>query len=336
MRYLVSIIFILNVSLLFSFPITDYDFRLPTSVISPIEGSCGGINVASNNDNYIVFTNPALLATIKKTNFSVSFILPSKNYETIGSVLNKVPFLEENKFRGFAFQGNKIGLGYQVLSEDKFDIQNEAGDKIYQDYKLNSYLLGFSDSIDNYHWGLSLKLLSGRLVYLKQEKVLTGNESILVTKEFIDSRALGYSSDLGLHTAKNNFSFGFVVNDILSKIYWKDYDSYKIKTRVTTSVEYSSDSYILGFGLNNRWNIKTKPFLNTYYAYKYSFGRPDDLQYSILRFGVCSKEFKDQDNILFNLGLGYMYRIFKIDIALQSQGWKANQTQYLFSVSVGE
>ncbi len=335
-RLTLLLIIYFNACLLISFPISEYDFRLPTSVVSPVEAAYGGVNVASNTDFYLVFNNPALLATVRQTTFSASFVLPPNNYQEITSVLNTTPFLENNKFRGFSFQGKQIGLGYLVLTEDKFKRTETNGNQTYQDYKINSYLLGFSDSIDSYHWGINLKLLSGRLVYLEQEKIYSDGDSLLSINTFIDSRALGYSSDLGISTSKHGISYGLVFNDLLSKIYWKGHSSGEIRTRVTTSVDYTAGNYSFGIGANNRWNINTKPFLNSYYAYRFNFGRPDDIQTASMRFGVCSRDFENQDSILFNMGFGYMFRMMKVDIALQSQGWKANQTQYLFSLSLGE
>lgn len=329
------IILCLTFSSLFSFPISVYDFRLPTTSISPMEAALGGLNVATGDDFFLMYTNPSLLANVRRTTFSASFKLSSDSYENFSSVLKTQPFLKNNNFRGFTFQAKQIAFGYQVLTEDRFKIETENS-KLYQDYKLNSYALAFSDTVGTYNWGLNLKLLDGRLVYLSQDRLISGVDTLLIASQFIDSKALGYSFDLGLSTSKRGLSYGFVVYDVYSAIRWKSHDKHKIRTRGAFTIDLSSQNYSIGAGVNNRWHSKSEPFYNQYYVYRFSIGRPDVLQQGSLRFGMCSKDYKNQDSILFSFGLGYFYRIVRIDIAMQSQGWKSSQTQYLFSLSVGD
>jgi hypothetical protein len=92
----------------------------------------------------------------------------------------------------------------------------------------------------------------------------------------------------------------------------------------------------IGAGMNSRWMFKEAPFYNAYYAYRFNIGHPDSMQHSVLRAAVMSRHFRDADDVLFCFGIGYFFRIVRFDLSLQSKGWKANETQYIFSLSIGE
>ena len=335
-----KIIFSLCLLILFhclsAFPIAVYDFKLPTSTASPVEAAMGGLNVTSAEDFFLVYSNPSLLRHLRKASFSMSFAIPPNSYDQLADVLKTPPFLKSNKLRGLAFQSKQVGLAYQVLAEENFTITDSLlYKKIYQDYKLNSYAMAFSDSVGKYNWGFTGKLLTGRLVYLS-ESYTSSADSVFIKEDFIDSKAFGYSFDLGINTRTGPFSYGLVVYDIYSTINWKGYKNGRIRTRAGVGLDYNSGNISLGAGMNSRWGMKDDPFYNANYAYKFPIGRPDSIQQGILRFGMVSKNFNDKDQVLFSFGLGYFYKLARLDLSLQSKGWKANETQYLFSFSLGE
>jgi drug/metabolite transporter (DMT)-like permease len=329
---------------LFAFPVTTYDFRLPTSTPSPTEAAMGGLNVASADDLYLIFSNPSLMRQLSKNaNIAVSFAVPPNHYKEFSDIIKTAPPLKKNTLRAIAFQTKQIGLGYQALAEDSF-----SEDNVYQDYNLNSWVLAISDSVGRVNWGFSAKLLTGRIVYLSQfppsqpplNPLQLGGESRSPSGEgditFIDSKALGYSFDLGLSSRLGAFSYGLVAYDVFSSINWKDYEKYKIKTRIGFGVDFSSGNWRYGVGSNTRWGWKENPLYNAYAVYRFAIGRPDLLQTSTLSFSVVSDSFKSQDDTLFNFGFGYFYKVVRLDVSLQTKGWKSNETQYLFSLGFGE
>jgi hypothetical protein len=318
---------------LMSFPIEIYDFHVPTASLSAIASSMGGLNVASHRDQFLIFSNPALLRQTRGTSYSLSLMSPAQKHEEYEKVLHAPGHLGKNALRGMSIQANKIGFGFATLASEYIGRQDSPTPPgiLHRDYSLHSIAFAVADSIGKYDWGLTGKFIYGRLVYLSSE--WEDDHSI----SFIDSQAMGYSWDLGLARKRGHISYGMTIYDITSAIYWGEAQRGKIRTRLATGMDYGFGDSSIGAGVNSRWGVKDTPYYNAYYSYRMQIGRRRDIRHeSNLRLGVMSRDFKNQDNTLFCAGVGYFYKVAFLDIGLQSRGFKLNETQILLMLSLRE
>lgn len=321
---------------LFAFPIKEYDFYLPNTNISAYALGLGGICLTQSENTLAFASNPALLGDVKQMTFTASFLIP-KTKKSFTQIVSTNPLLEKSNFRGFGIQAQKIGVLYQELANIN-NTEELSINKTYQDYKLRSFGLSIADTTQSFSMGFSMKYLDGRLVYLAQKKTFVGADidSIYVTEEFIDSKSRGFASDVGIYGQRGAFHFGFMVNDLFSKLYWKDHENVKIKTRGNFSVELRSANIALASGVSSLWNIHEKPLYSQSINYSAQLSNPNLKQSVALRFGASSEDYKKSEEILYSFGTSYMIQTFKIDLTMQTQGLKAKTAQYAFSVSIGE
>lgn len=315
---------------LFCFPITDYNFRLPSASLSAYEASLGGICITNAENPFAIASNPALMSDVKKMTMSASFYVPSKE-RSFTEIVKTNPILQKSYFRGLSVQAKGFGLLYQELANDQIDKKNRFFTK-YQNYTLRSFGFAIADTSFNTSWGVSLKYLNGRLVYNKQ----LVQDTLLIGDEFIDSNANGFASDLGFYSKTGSIHYAAVVHDLYSKLYWKDYKTEKIKTRLTTSVEFRTENIALTSAATSLWNIHEKPIYCQSFQYFSQVSTPSSNQSIGLRFGASSSTFDKSENILFGLGTAYYIDNFKVELSLQSQGWILANSQYMLNFCFGE
>ncbi len=323
--------FILLFCLLRGFPSQSYDFHLPTSSLSPFESSVGGVNLTDSNNQFIPYTNPALLKDYKQTMFGLSFSIPPRK-KSFKEMLKTNPLLEDSKFRGVSVQTKRAGMYYQVLADEHID-ETTALQHTYKDFNLSTVAICVADTAGAIDWGLGLKYIFGRMVYLNE----IAQDSAYVHHDFVDSKANGYSFDLGIYRKMGNFHFGFVVYDVYSKLFWEDQKNVKLRTRAALNVELRSGNFSLLSGSSNLWNIHERPYYNQGIRYDVALtSSKKNPQSMSMSAGMSSKDYKNKDTTLFTYGMSYYISYIRVDVAIQSQGWKANNSQYLFSVSMGE
>lgn len=331
MKYFLIFFTFLSFAVLSAFPNQDYDFHLPTSGLSPYEAAAGGINLTDNNNQFATYSNPALLKTLTQTTFALSFSVPPRK-KSFTEMLKTNPLLEKSVFRGVNVQTRQAGFYYQIMADEHID-KTTTDYYEYKDFTLKNAGVCFADTSSNLNWGIGLKYLNGRMVYLKEMV----QDSLSAYNQFVDSKANGYSFDMGIYRQYGGFHVGFVVYDVYSKLYWEDQKNAKLRTRGAFSVELRGNNLSLAAGTNSLWNIHEKPFYNQSIRYVTTFypskKNPQSMGFGM---GICSKDFKNRRSTLFTYGISYFMSYLRIDVAIQSQGWIANNSQYLFSVALGE
>jgi len=334
---------------LLAFPISNYDFTLPHTTPSAIEASLGGMHIASSDDYFLPITNPALLKKVKQATLAFTFGTAPDEYETFSNLLHAEPLLEGGTMRSISYQAKSFGIAFKNLaSTEKTVIDPLQNTQTYTSYSLSSYTIAFADSVGRFDWGLSGKLINGRLVYLDEPIVredaniprVYEADGVVNTRDqsntFIDSDALGYSFDLGVTTHTGNITYAMMLYDIYSAIHWEKQKTAHIRTRLGAGVDYSNEYNSLGMGLNSRWWFRGEPFYNVYYSRIITEQFPSQLHQSSIRVGLLSSDFLEQDHIIFCFGVGYEYKMISLDIGLQSRGIKANETQIFLSLTLGE
>jgi len=312
-----------------AFPIETYDFTLPHTTPSAIEAGMGGLNVASVNDSFLPISNPSLLKRVRHATLAFTFGTAPRDYDEFTELLKAEPLLQGNTLRGLSYQAKNFGLAYKNLALYEANVDSL---QTYTSYSLDSYTIAFADSVGRFDWGISGKFLTGRLIYLQES---TPAEP-LTAETFIDKDALGYSFDLGLSTSSYGMTYGFMLYDIYSGLHWEGQSTAHLRTRLGTGADYTNGNNSMGVGINSHWWFRGESFYNAYYSYKIVEQSSSQFHQSLIRFGVVSSSFSEQDQIIFCFGASYGYKMISLDIGLQSRGIKANETQVFFTLTMGE
>ncbi len=328
MKNLIIIISIFFAAKLSSFPIRNYDYHIPQNNVSPITAALGGMNVCNINDPGIIYYNPAILIDIKKNAMTLDLSFDPKHDDTFSSILNESNLIEESKINYFSIVTPKGGFSYIPLAN--FDQKEETADasiRKYQSYYLNAFILAFADRRAALDFGINLKFLQGRLVYLEEERA----DSLWHTKDFIDDSAIGFSCDLGFYRRVNNFAFGLSLYDVFSKLFWEDSSNKEMKRRYAFGTQLESENGIISSGVSGRLDKNFKRI--------YHFGYQQNLRYNKLiipfRIGIFSETFDHAENIFFSLGTGMrVSENFSIDVSFTNNDTQIDNSKYLISFTL--
>jgi len=325
-------------------PITSYDYAIPENNVSPITMGSGAINIANSDDPFAAYANPALMADNKLASFSVSFGLKNPDDMPFWEAANISNALKSKQFKFFVVNTQTASFSYQpVASVHVSEISPDGSSSKYYDYQLDKVQMsmGFRDTkYDKLAAGLSLKYLSGRLVYLTEHKV----GSMMVRDGFIDDKVKGFSSDLGFTYNMGNIVYSGAFYDLLSRMWWENYDPVSIQRRTAIGMGWKSGSSIYNAGVQSKIAKIPDTTYHFGYAYQWKFGgnsnytnstQSSNRQTMDLRFGLYSQDFYGADNINYTFGGGYYYKTIRFDFSLNNTGLQLADSQYLFALSLG-
>lgn len=321
-------------------PIDTYDYGVPENNVSAIAIGMGGINLTNPDDPFASYGNPALLANNESTMFYLAYRLADNKDLGFWEAASVSNFLGEKQFKYFTLVSKQAGFSYQPLASINISSFDEETNKtLYYDYKLDK--LQMSLAMTDKNWpsltaGINLKYISGRLVYLVER--LEGHQ--FVREHFIDNKVKGASSDIGITLNKGDVRYGLTLYDLLSRLWWEDYDAVSIQRRIGTAVEYGSGASKVNFGLQSK--ISSKPATTYHVGYTYAqtwdskdFISDEDLQQGMdVRVGFYSHDFYGADNINLTLGGGYHYQMFRFDFSLNTKGLKIADSEFLFALGM--
>ena len=322
-------------------PITEYDYTLPGNNVSPVTMGMGGMNVTSMADAYASYNNPALLAGSEVTSFATSFRLAANDELGFWQAMQISNALREKQFQYFSVTTKQVGFAYQPVANVHLSEWSAVGDTSrYYDYKLDKVLMSLAAKDTKYttlQAGLSIKYLSGRLVYLREHRV--GNS--LVRDAFIDDKVKGFSTDLGFTYKPGNMVIGATIYDLFSRLYWENYDSKPIQRRIGMGMEYDNNNLKLLLGLQSK--ISKDPDTSYHLGLQYSWNWNSESfideqsteQGMVIRTGMYSSDFYGTKNINYTLGTGYNYNLLRFDVSMSNQGMELKNSKYLFSIGVG-
>ncbi len=339
------LILMLGVGLLwaqqYKLPIKEYDYATAENNVSPVAIGVGGMNLTLANDPYCSYSNPALLAHMNKAQLFTSFRLTSDKPMSFLEVSSISNALKSKQFKYFGLSTKQMGFVYQPVSRINVSEITSDNHNLYYDYVLDKVQLSIAASDDKYasfSGGLSLKYLSGRLVYLKERR---SSSVTFVREEFIDNKVKGFSSDLGFLLQKGDFRFGAVGYDLLSRLYWESYPSRSISPRLAFSSTYVNGNMSMSLGVMGKLRKQTDSTIHLGLQNNWNWGQSKTtsgamVQHNIpLRIGLYSRDFYGTNNINFTFGSGYSYNMFLFDFSINSPGLKLRDSEYLFSIGVG-
>ena len=321
-------------------PITSYDYTLPANNVSPIAMGTGALNITNAEDPFCAYSNPALMADNKLSSLSLSFCLTNQEDIDFYEALSLSNTLKDKQFKYFVLNTGAVSFSYQPVSAVHISqFSNDGLNSEYYDYKMDKVQFSWGGRDDNYPKfaaGINLKYLSGRLVYLKEHIV----DNSLIRDGFIDDKAKGVSGDLGLSYKMGNIVYAASFYDLLSMLWWENYDPVTLKRRAALGLGWEGTNSHYYAGLQSKISQEPETTFHFGYAYTFNLGKNN---YSTtqnrnsvdLRVGVYSHDFYGTDNINFTFGGGYYYKNFRFDFSLNNTGMKLSDSDYLFSLSAG-
>jgi hypothetical protein len=201
-------------------PISSYDYHILPNTVSPITLGMGGINLTNAGDFFTSYDNPALLADNDGTAIATSFLLKNTQDLNFAEMMQLSNLLNNKQFNYYTLVTSKSAFSYQPVASTH--ISRIAGAySEYYDYKLDKLQMSLAASDEKYakfSGGISVKYLSGRLIYLKER--ISGSN--MIREAFIDNKVKGFSTDLGLTWKETNFTWGACFYDIFSRLYWEE------------------------------------------------------------------------------------------------------------------
>jgi hypothetical protein len=319
-----------------SLPVQSYDYHIAANIISPIALGMGGINLTNPADYFTSYDNPALLAENTSTAFATSFRFSRQSDLSFADVLSASNLLQEKQFMYYTLITKNAAWSYQPVSSTTVSRRYTSGLYNYLEYydyqldKLQLTIAATDDKRTKLSGGLNIKYLTGRLVYLKER----GNDMERVA--FIDNKAKGVSGDLGLAWTSDKVTWGLCMYDILSRLWWEDYDSEALQRRAALGFQYSADNLNLMASVQGKMSNSPSTTYHLGLVKNWTWQTASKKQQNLLlRAGLFSRDFNGTDNIHFTLGSGYNYSMFRIDFALTNTGMQLRDSEYIFSVGVG-
>jgi len=328
---------------LWSFPVDSFDYYKPENTVSPISGAMGALNCTYEKDYMAVYYNPALLSVFEGAFVTASFrhYAPLDDYSV--SLKNAKSFLKKDNLNYLALIQGKGAITYQPLVNRKSDVTDwENGSREYLDYALNCYQISTSAKENDFSFGINLRYISGRMIYLQEEladSVAVGNgspDSLWITSQFINSKANGFSMDFGFLLNTENMKYGLTLHDILSKIYWSGQSNKHFKRRFTLGMQLETENNVTMCAMNQHLDFKGDPTYHFGYGRSIQLGDPAVSTGSVLfRLGVYSTDFKSEENIFFSVGSGFYWKGFRIDFSITSNDWNIDNNKYIASIAFG-
>lgn len=322
-------------------PIKEYDYATAENNTSPIAIGMGGMNITLESDPFCSYSNPALLANMDQSVLFTSFRVANDQAMSILEASSISNALKPKQFKYFGLSTKKMGFVYQPMSRINISEIVDDTHNLYYDFALDKVQLSIAASDENYSnfsGGLSLKYLSGRIVYLKERR---SSPITYIRESFIDNKVKGFSSDLGFMLQEGDFRFGAVAYDLVSRLYWESYKSRSITPRVAFSTTYIKDNLSLNLGVQGKMKKQSDTTIHLGLQNNWNWGQNTtasgaNIQHNIpLRVGIYSTDFNGTDRIHFTIGSGYRYSMFDFNFSINSRGLMLNQSEYLFSIGVG-
>ena len=319
----------------FALPITEYDYQMPEQNVSPVVMGMGGMNVTSHVDAFAGYHNPALLASVEYTSVSTSYRLANDENLSFWQAMQVSNALKEKQFKYFGLSAKQFAVAYQPVANVHLVQGHTMNNLNYYDYKLDKLQLSMAAADNRYpalKAGLSVKYLTGRLVYLK-----LGQASGDV---FIDDKVKGFSTDLGMTYDQGSLTWGVVAYDLFSRLYWENYPSVPIQRRMAVGMDWHSGGTKLLAGV--QYKVAKDPDTSFHFGLEHNWGwesggvwdEGNVSQNLGLRLGMFSSDFYGTKNISYTLGTGYNYNIFRFDMSLTNRGMVLKDSNYLFSVGI--
>ncbi len=316
-------------SVLLASPIDWMTYQGPA--VGARAAALSGSIVADDNDPNLAFWNPAGLANIKWSMASCSYL------HSMGLLFDPV-FSGPKRLSYLVLAGKGVGLSWRSLArhaESRFEAQGADSVNTYLKYGVDEFAFAFAKK-DELHpsmsLGLSAKLITARMTEVKQIKV----DTLWDPADIIDENGIGYGLDLGFHGGSDPLMIGINVQNLVGKVYWKDFSDDKLKPKISGGISwYNGRLPRITAGAEKFWG-KGVPELKYMLGGEYKYAIPG---YGAVMFRAGASQYrKAPDNEYdWSMGLGYIYKSILVDVASLDQKGSAEgarQKTYTASLSL--
>ncbi len=326
-------------------PVQSYDYHIPANNISPITLGMGGINLTHSTDILASYDNPALLANNSTTAFATTFRLKNTEDMLFSEIIQASNLLKDKQFMYYTLVTKNAAWSYHPVASTHISRLYNIYDTQYSeyyDYQLDKLQLSIAAKDEKYTklaGGLNIKYLTGRLVYLKQRRI--SSNSWVTEGALIDDKVKGISGDIGFSWVEDKYTWGACLYDVLSRLWWENYDSKSLQRRAAIGFQYNVPNLALLASIQSK--VSNSPETTYHFGLVRNFSWKRESaennktieQNLVIRTGLFSKDFNGTENINYTLGSGYNYNMFRVDFALTNVGMRLKDSQYLFSVGIG-
>jgi len=323
----------------------------------------GGAFTAVCDDATAIYWNPAGLAQLKMNEGVVAYRISSRDaVEEISDQLAQTRLYGKRQFTFLGAASSKGGFAWRPLANlNKKDFYSkttgEDGNVTERwtnlEYNLNEYVLTLADQTSLISVGLNIKYLTGKLSFAQKEMV----NSVWLEPEANIASGKGYGLDLGLLILGKHLKIAAMLGNVLSKIYWDDYDAITLEGDGVFGLAFQ----INGLTLAGDFTRKLSEDSNSLYCFglQKSFSRRKDNSSNnkswqkargsvfdkflsgrlSLRIGLLGENHLEENNIDYTAGLGYRYDSYGIDFGVYWErtfaGEKRFRPRYQISISTG-
>ncbi len=321
------------------FPLNNFDYFRVTNGVSPSVTAIGGINLANASYSHSSYYNPALLAFREQSAFSLSVRqYLTKNEDIDGFGLPAKNSLEWNSdYIGYlGFEAPNIAASYLSMSAFTTDKKADIGGtdkRFYSSYFLDAYRLSLADNNNNLAFGVNLSFLNGRFVYLREREDDTGD---MINENFVDSRVYGYSLDFGAVVRWEKFSYGLMIPNTVSRMFWNDYPNKSLERRLQMGVQYGDDTSFVTSGFSRRFVWSAKNVYHSGFQHIVGLGMFKGHIFEMpLRVGAYGHRLRKFKDLSYSIGTGIQYGYFTFDTSFSVTDKNWDKYIITSSISVG-
>jgi hypothetical protein len=317
----------------------------------------GNAAIALNNEPFSSFYNPAALCFLQGSVVAFDFHYARGNARILD--LPNVKGISPD-FLGMVNQAG--GLTWHPLTRRTVEAETTYYDPAYDDtVQVHSRYEYRADEVYTTMTTLATEqlevlvrkpLLGFNLKYFRAQcgeaRVVRTNGAVADASSNIDS-GNGFGLDIGFAYATESLIFGLSFKDAFSRVYWKDYDTDKIHTKVgaglsyvvarfttlSTDIRYDWTSNVTGsftgleIDLTKKTEKKTKhvPIGET---------EPSEVQVrgNFFRAGARIPDLSNSENVTYTIGYSYRYTRFRIDVALMARQEEIKEGNFSSQISL--
>jgi hypothetical protein len=356
-KYLPLYIFLssilLSLSLLSSSPIDKNEYLGQYPGARSI--GMGSSGIALQNEPFSSFYNPATLSYIDGSYFLVDIadsrvknwdeksILPEFSGVSLGflSIVNPSGGLTWNPLSKYNHQVDTIFFSHS--QQETISIKSSC------EYKIDEYYLTLTTLSTHSYQDLNNKPIIG--INLKYYRAFIAESETKSMGNYMDAwsnidSGNGFGIDLGFSYKKEPFLFGVSATNVVSRIYWTDYDNEKAPPILGTgiSANFNEKLTLCGDFLYAHDDGKTSFHSGVEYSTQQIKKETQDVvqklrggilqgNFLLFRLGINIEDLEKKEDITYSVGIGYRYSRICFNFALWANPELIKNKQFLSQLS---
>lgn len=310
-------------------PLQEEDYLGSAVGARPI--SLGGALTGVGGDESSLYWNPAGLNLLPVKLISISF--GSEPVRGISQLFN--PSLRRRGLSSLSVSGPETALGWHALArvafEDSVSLEVDQGEttEVWKDIEFwaDEYLFSITTmaqreklpSDEDFFVGINVKYIRAELGLAERQRK---GGSWQEPEANLDT-GNGYGIDVGALLHLEKLSLGLSVQNLMAKVYWKDYEPERIGANLMGGFSILPSNWLtLAGALERRWKRGASTILHLGGEATFRreslpgwFGIFTSFSPSV-RLGMYGPDLSKREGRVFTGGLGYVYSHYKVDTAV--------------------